>query len=108
MNKTKNLGELFEEAKIKHGFPRKKNVKRKKQRTGIYHVSLVKCDKCKQGFQWRYSYKENDKTRFLVRINLLDLKKEVKKRNFHWEVYDKTLAAKSATKAKISLDEILI
>ena len=104
---TVNLGVLFNEARKKYSLPPTKRKTKKNKQSGIYHVYLMKCKGCVQGFQWNYYYKENGKKRSITRVDLLKLKDEVLKRNLKWHIYDEELAKKTARKAKVLYDQIL-
>ena len=57
----------------------------KKNTSGYYHVSKNKCDGCKQGFIWVYTYKDGDKKKEIKRVNIDSLKEEVLNRGLLWE-----------------------
>lgn len=54
--------------------------------TGYYRVHKHKDKSCKQGFYWKYVYKDNGKLKTISRVNISDLEKEVKKRQLEWRI----------------------
>ena len=58
-----------------------------RNKTGYYRVDKQKSNS-KQGFLWRYQYRENDKNKTIARVNLKDLEAEVKNRGLEWRVLD--------------------
>ena len=52
--------------------------------SGYYRVSKVLSKKYKQGFYWRYNWRENGKYNSIKRVNFKDLQREVKKRGLPW------------------------
>ena len=108
--KTRNLGELFLEARSKYSTEKQKNPTRRKKRsteTGISHLALTKCTECKQGFTWRYARNINKKTYVFQSIDILKVKGRVLEAGFDWFVYDEKEARKMAQKAKISFEELI-
>ena len=103
---TKNLGELFREARAKHSFNKSNSIKVPFS-TGIDNLTLYRNKHTKQGFQWRYSYKDGKgRRRSIVRANLLSLIDEVTRRNLKWRINDEEKARKTAKKAGIKFWEI--
>lgn len=52
--------------------------------SGYYRVSKVKSKKYKQGYYWRYSWKENKKQKSIKRTSFKDLQNTVKKKKLPW------------------------
>lgn len=104
---TRNLGELFKEAKSR-SFCQTKKQKRKTFHTGISYLNLVWNKQCKQGFQWRYTYRDGrNKKRSIVRVDLLELKEEVLNRGLEWNVTSYKYAKQTAKKAKIKMNQLI-
>ena len=64
----------------------KKNISKSQNTTGFFRVSKEKCNRCKQGFAWKYQYYEDGRQKKIVRVNIKDLETEVKNRGLVWEV----------------------
>lgn len=56
-----------------------------KNTTGYYHVSKVKKKRTKQGFTFRYTYKQNGKQKMIDNVDIKKLEQEVKKRGLVWK-----------------------
>ena len=74
-----------------HSEETKKKMSKAQNTTGFYKVSKEKKDDVKQGFIWRYQYR-NKRIR---RVNLLKLQEEVEVRGLPWEILDEEKAKKS-------------
>ena len=61
-------------------------------KTGFYRVNKNKSKTNKQGFIWRYQYKEGDKYKTINRSNLTELYEEVLKKGLPWRITDYDLA----------------
>lgn len=57
----------------------------KQNTTGYYHVSKIKRKRTKQGFTFRYSYKQDGKQKMIDNVDINKLEKEVKKRGLVWK-----------------------
>lgn len=105
---TRNLGELFREAKSNQSFMRSKDSKKPPFDTGIKNLKLSYTKQCRQGFQWRYSYVDEDgKRKTIVRVNLWALIEEVARRKLEWKIINEKNAQKTAEKAGLQYWEIL-
>ena len=108
---TKNLGELVEEARKKHGLkkPIKRGRKRKKMPpTGLYNVKRTYCDNCSQGFIWAYTYKDTKgKNKIISRVDLLELRKEVRRKKLRWNIEDYDRIKETVELADITLNQII-
>ncbi|RAP51026.1 MAG: hypothetical protein BZ138_06120 [Methanosphaera sp. rholeuAM270] len=109
---TKNLGELIEEAKGRHGFGRRrKRVGRKRKKlppTGLYNVKLIHCPNCTQGYQWSYTYEDaRGNKKSIIRTDLLTLRREVRRRKLMWYIEDYDNIKDTVKRANISLNQIL-
>lgn len=69
----------------------KKKMSKAQNTTGFYKVSKEKKDDVKQGFIWRYQYRN----KMIRRVNLLKLQEEVEVRGLPWEILDEEKAKKS-------------
>lgn len=79
-------------------YPKKENI------SGFYHVSKVSRDQFFQSFYWAYWYFDDENNRRAIsRINLEDLKTEVKKKNLPWKIINETIAKKSIEDNKINM-----
>lgn len=110
ITETKNLGELFLEARKKYTTDKQRNPKPRTKRTtitGISHLSLSKCDDCKQGFTWRYTQQVNNTRHTFQSVDILKLKKRIKDANLKWYIYDENQARITARKAKVSYEELI-
>lgn len=56
--------------------------------TGVLNVIVHKDKKAKNGFYWRYQFRENNKTKSLTNKNLLALKKRVLDKKMDWVIID--------------------
>ena len=54
--------------------------------TGFLRVSKVKRDCLKQGFEWRYIYRENGKSKIINSVDLNKLKEKVLAKGLEWRV----------------------
>lgn len=87
-----DLGELEKKVKAKNlpweELPQYKEIAKyspcNKNSTGYYHVSKVKEKRTKQGFTFRYTYKQNGKKKEIRNVNIKKLEQEVKKRGLVW------------------------
>lgn len=101
---TKNLGQLFKEAREKYNYP----LSNGREKSGILRVGTAKCNDCKQGYQWCYRYIDKDgRRRTISRVDLLTLKKVVISRGLEWRIYDEKQAVKTAKQANVELHQIL-
>lgn len=88
-----DLGELEKKVKAKNlpwGDPSRyketeKYTPAKQNTTGYYHVSKIKTKRTKQGFTFRYSYKQDGKQKMIDNVDINKLEKEVKKRGLVWK-----------------------
>ena len=57
--------------------------------TGYYRVSKTKDKRCKQGFKYRYTYKDkkSGKRKEIVSVNIKRLEKKVKEKGLPWEKF---------------------
>lgn len=69
-------------------------------KTGFYRVNKNKSKTNKQGFIWRYQYKEGDKYKSINRSNLTELYEEVLKKGLPWHITDYNLALMSIEENK--------
>lgn len=64
------------------------NTSKVKNCSGYFRVQIVKNNKLKQGYEYRYRWyeggKKDGKRKTIGRVNLDDLEKEVKKRGLPW------------------------
>ena len=72
----------------KHSDETKIELSKKKSTTGYFRVTKHKNKTSKQGFDWCYRYYEKGKRKYIRRVNLDDLEKEVKDRNLIWLKFD--------------------
>lgn len=79
--KGKNCGKT-------HSDETKIELSKKKSTTGYFRVTKHKNKTSKQGFDWCYRYYEKGKRKYIRRVNLDDLEKEVKDRNLIWLKFD--------------------
>ena len=56
----------------------------KKNTSGIYNVCKHRNKKCKQGFTWEYSYRENGKRKYITSTSLSKLKEKVLAKGLNW------------------------
>lgn len=63
---------------IEKYIPYEKNI------TGYYRVSKIKRKRTKQGFTFRYTYKQNGKQKMIDNVDIKKLEQEVKKRGLVW------------------------
>lgn len=59
-------------------------ISKSQNTTGYYRVHKQNSKRCKQGFIYVYQYKENGNRKYIKRVNLEDLQKEVERRNLKW------------------------
>lgn len=63
----------------------KRNISKSKNTEGYFRVSKHKCNSCKQGFRYRYSYvDETGKQKEITSININKLEKKVKSKGLEW------------------------
>ena len=66
---------------------------KKTSKTGYYHVNKRKDLTCLQGFIWVYHYKGDDgKTKYILRVNLKDLKEKVLAEGLEWKIVNEDKA----------------
>ena len=63
--------------------------------TGFYRVSKQKDNTCKQGFRWRYRYRNKSTRKTISSIDLKKLEEKVKAQNLPWKIIDNEKAQKS-------------
>ena len=63
-------------------------MSKSKNTTGYFRVYKHKNPKLKQGFDWSYSWYENGKRKYITRVNLDELEREVKNRGLEWKVIE--------------------
>lgn len=63
--------------------------------TGLYNVRKIKSKNFHQGYTWKYKFYEDSVEKSISRIDLIDLKKEVEKRNLKWCITDAEKAEES-------------
>ena len=63
--------------------------------TGFYRVSKHYGKIYTQGYRWTYTYRENNSSIKIERVDLLKLKEEVEKRNLTWKITNEELASES-------------
>lgn len=66
-----------------------------RNKTGIFHVYKSKNSQCKQGFLWRYRYKEDNKEKDITSVCLTKLEQKVKSKGLPWIIIDDEKALKS-------------
>lgn len=87
------MGELEKKVKAKNlpweDLPQYKEIEKytpaKQNTTGYYHVSKIKSKRTKQGFTFRYFYKQDGKQKMIDNVDINKLEKEVKKRGLVWK-----------------------
>ena len=71
----------------------KLNQSKKTSETGYFRVNKRKDLTCTQGFIWVYHYiGEDGKTKYILRVNLKDLKEKVLSEGLEWEIVDEEKA----------------
>lgn len=66
-----------------------KKISETQSKTGIFRVGKHLCKKCKKGYIWRYSYREDDGNRIeIARVDLNSLKQEVLNRGLLWHEFE--------------------
>lgn len=68
----------------KHSQETKKKMSEVRNTSGYFRVSKHKDKKCKQGFRWRYWYRENGKRKSISSIDIKKLEKKVKAQGLIW------------------------
>lgn len=81
-----------------HSEETKKKISSYKNTSGFYRVTKCKNNSCKQGFIWSYQYRENNKTKRIMSVDLKQLEQKVKAQGFNWDIIN-------ANNAKLSLKE---
>lgn len=67
-------------------------MSRSKNSLGLFNVYKNECSKCKQGFIYRYEYKdENGIRKTISRTDVAKLEKAVKEKGLRWEQFENTL-----------------
>ena len=70
--------------------------------TGFYRVYKKKHNNCKQGFIWRYCYRnENNKRKTLSSTDLKKLEKKVEAQNLPWKIINEEYAKQSLREDRI-------
>lgn len=59
-------------------------MSKSQNKSGYFRVYKKKDKKAKQGFNWCYSYRENNKTKCIMSTDIEKLKKKVIKKGFEW------------------------
>ena len=73
----------------------KNNARIHNNKTGFFRLNKNKSLAKKQGFIWRYKYKDGDKYKTISRTNLTELYEYVLKKGLPWYITDQKLAMKS-------------
>ena len=63
----------------------KENMSKGKNTSGYLYVSKQKNSSYKQGFCWKYTYRENGKTKAITSVNFEELEKKVKAKGLKWK-----------------------
>ena len=61
-----------------------KGISKTKNKSGYYRVYKQKALDCKQGFQWCYAYRENNKTKRIKSVDIKKLEQKVKAKGLEW------------------------
>lgn len=96
MIETVNLGVLFRKARKGQLTEKQKNpqrssknkYKRKIKVSGIRSVAKVKSISYEQGYYFKYTYKDGERTRSIQAKTMKQLYDRMKEKNFHFIVYD--------------------
>ena len=108
---TRNLGELFREAlknQPTQTQKKKGQIRRtKNNKTGIECVSVIKCPGRKQGFMYQFASSATGERVIFKSVDILKLKNKAIKLGYKWNIFDETLARKTAKKANISYGELI-
>lgn len=87
---SKNHADVSGENNPHYGKPRemktKLKVSEKQNTTGYFRVIKAPCKQCKQGFRWRYTWREMGERKELSSVNIKDLEKKVKEKGLEWKV----------------------
>lgn len=83
-NKYKKSLKINEEGKIKRKNYKRKPIITSKNSTGYYRTHKCKSTKYKQGFFYRYQYKENKKQKYIESADLKKLEKKVRDKGLPW------------------------
>lgn len=84
---TKESKEKISKAKkgIKQPLERKINQSLNQNNSNYFRVSIIKTDRCKQGFTYRYQYyDENNKYKMLESVDIEKLEEKVKAKGLDW------------------------
>ena len=82
-----------------HSEKTRKKMSEAQNTTGFYRVTKQKDNNCKQGFRWRYYYRnKNNKQKCLSSTNLKKLEKKVKAQSLPWQIVNENKARQSLKK----------
>ena len=76
ISETEKGKEIQDESRLK--------ISKAQNTSGYYRVSKCKDKQCKQGFRWRYQFKEKGKQYVLYSVDLDKLKEKVLAKNWIW------------------------
>lgn len=84
---TKETRQKISEANSDVPIPdeRKINMSKSQNTSGYFRVHKQNCEKCTQGFYYKYQYYENGKRKAIVSVSLDKLEKKVKEKELKWE-----------------------
>ena len=78
-----------------HSKETKERMSKARNTSGLFRVSKLKDEKCKQKFRWRYDYQENGKHKAISSVDLSKLKSKVLAKNLPWKIIDEEKARES-------------
>lgn len=73
---------------VKHYNLDARQMRNYKNTTGFYRVSKIYDTKLKQGFTWRYTWRENGCLKSIKSVNIYKLQKKVEQRGLPWRRVD--------------------